>query len=218
MLAGDPVGTGSCDSGYCYTPISADRNKARALELIDRVLNRHDVGALNEFTSNPAVVASGASLLRAFPDLEADVRWIVVDGDMTVVFHDVRGTQQGPWLFVQEPTGRRVETSFVVASGSMTMGRSWISGWGRISSRCSPSSAGASRLLDRSYPEGTSAASLARVLGATARTRSIVQGVRPRTPGLGGTAGREVTGGGRYRRRVSSTPTVVLTVRRRPGR
>lgn len=43
------------------------------------------------------------------------MRWIVAEGDMTVVFHDVRGTQQGPWLFVQEPTGRRVETSFMLA-------------------------------------------------------------------------------------------------------
>jgi len=78
-------------------------------------MNGHDVEALNEFTSNSAVVASGTGLLRAFPDLEADVRWIVADGDMAVVFHDVRGTQQGPWLFVQEPTGRRVTTSFVLA-------------------------------------------------------------------------------------------------------
>jgi predicted ester cyclase len=85
------------------------------LELIERVMNGHDLGALDEFTANPAVVASGAGLLRAFPDLETDVRWIVADGDMTVVFHDIRGTQQGPWLFVQEPTGRRVETSFVLA-------------------------------------------------------------------------------------------------------
>jgi predicted ester cyclase len=95
--------------------MSAERNKAQMLELIERVMNGHDPGALNEFTSNPAVVASGTGLLRAFPDLETDVRWIVADGDMTVVFHDVRGTQQGPWLFVQEPTGRRVETSFLLA-------------------------------------------------------------------------------------------------------
>ncbi len=93
----------------------ADRNKARALELIERVSNGHDLGALDEFTSNPAVVASVTGLLRAFPDLEADVRWIVADRDMTVLFYDVRGTQQGPWLFVQEPTGRRVETSFLLA-------------------------------------------------------------------------------------------------------
>ncbi len=93
----------------------ADRNKAQTLELIERVLNGHDLEALDEFTSNPAVVTSATGLLRAFPDLEAEVRWIVADGDITVVFHDVRGTQQGPWLFVQEPTGRRVETSFMLA-------------------------------------------------------------------------------------------------------
>jgi predicted ester cyclase len=95
--------------------MSADRNKARTLELIERMMNGHDLDAVHEFTSNPAVVASGQGLLRAFPDLEVNVRWIVADGDMTVVFHDVRGTQQGPWLFVQEPTGRRVETSFMLA-------------------------------------------------------------------------------------------------------
>jgi predicted ester cyclase len=95
--------------------MSPDRNKARALDLIERVLNGHDLGALEEFTSNPAVVASATGLLRAFPDLEVEVRWIVADGDMTVAFHDVRGTQQGPWLFIQEPTGRRVETSFMIA-------------------------------------------------------------------------------------------------------
>jgi predicted ester cyclase len=95
--------------------MSAERNKARALDLIKRVMNEHDVGALNEFTSNPAVVASGTGLLRAFPDLESEVRWIVADGDMTVAFHEIRGTQHGPWLFVQEPTGRRVETSFLLA-------------------------------------------------------------------------------------------------------
>lgn len=95
--------------------MSTDRNKARALELIGRAMNGHDVEAVNEFTSNPAVVASAAGLLRAFPDLEVDVRWIVADEDLVVLFQDVRGTQQGPWLFVQEPTGRRVETSFVLA-------------------------------------------------------------------------------------------------------
>src|SRR5215204_5651495 len=71
--------------------------------------------ALAEFTSNPAVLASGRNLLRAFPDLRADLRWIVADGDMVVVFHDVRGTQQGPWLLVTEPTERHVETSFMLA-------------------------------------------------------------------------------------------------------
>jgi len=107
----------------------ADKNKARTLELIERVLNGHDLEALDEFTSNPAVVASATGLLRAFPDLEAEVRWIVADGDITVVFHDVHGTQQGPCSH----------------SASTTMVRSWINGSGRTSWRCSLSSAGASR-------------------------------------------------------------------------
>ncbi len=95
--------------------MSAEQNKARALELFNRVLNGHDLAALDEFTSNPAVVGSATGLIRAFPDLEADVGWIVAEGDMTVAFLHVRGTHQGPWLFVQEPTGRRVETSFMLA-------------------------------------------------------------------------------------------------------
>jgi C-1 hydroxylase len=95
--------------------MSTELNKARTLELFERVMKAHDLEALDEFTSNPAVVESATGLLRAFPDLEAEVRWIVAEGDMTVAFLHVRGTHQGPWLFVQEPTGRRVETSFMLA-------------------------------------------------------------------------------------------------------
>ena len=34
---------------------------------------------------------------------------------MTVTFFSLRGTQHGPWLFVREPTGQRVETSLMLA-------------------------------------------------------------------------------------------------------
>jgi predicted ester cyclase len=95
--------------------MSTERNKARALELVDRVLNGHDAAALGDFTSNPAVLGSGTALVRAFPDLRADARWIVAEDDLVVAFLDVQGTQQGPWLFVQAPTDRRVETSFMLA-------------------------------------------------------------------------------------------------------
>ena len=95
--------------------MAAERNKARVLELIDRVTNGHDLTALEEFTSNPAVVGFARGLLQAFPDLRADVRWIVAEDDMVVVFHDVRGTQAGPWLFVREQSGRPVQTSFMLA-------------------------------------------------------------------------------------------------------
>jgi len=95
--------------------MDSDRNKARTLELIERVLNGHNIDALSEFTSNPAVLGSASGLLSAFPDLVADVRWILAEGDMVVTFHGLQGTQQGPWLFVREPTGRPVETSFMLA-------------------------------------------------------------------------------------------------------
>jgi hypothetical protein len=34
---------------------------------------------------------------------------------MAVVFLDVNGTQQGPWLLVEGPTGNPVHTSFILA-------------------------------------------------------------------------------------------------------
>ena len=95
--------------------VSAESNKSRVLDLIKRVMNDHELEALPEFTSNPAVIGSARGLLDAFPDLEAHVQWIVAEGDMVVAFHSVRGTQQGPWLFVREPTGQVVETSFTLA-------------------------------------------------------------------------------------------------------
>jgi predicted ester cyclase len=85
------------------------------LDLIERVTNGHDLEALEEFTSDPAVLAFGRGLLRAFPDLRAEVKWVVAEGHMVVVFHHVRGTQQGPWLFVEHPTERHVETSSMLA-------------------------------------------------------------------------------------------------------
>ena len=39
-------------------------------------------------STGPAVVASGTGLVRAFPDLEADVRWVVAEDDMVVAKRD----------------------------------------------------------------------------------------------------------------------------------
>jgi hypothetical protein len=32
-----------------------------------------------------------------------------------VLFFEMRGTQHGPWLFVEQPTGNQVETSLLLA-------------------------------------------------------------------------------------------------------
>ena len=95
--------------------MSTERNKARALELVDRVLNGHDPAALTEFTSNPAVIGSATGLLTAFPDLAVNVEWIVAEGDMVVFFHSMTGTHQAPWLFVQRPTDQTVRTALLLA-------------------------------------------------------------------------------------------------------
>ena len=95
--------------------MTASANKARTLDLLERVLNGHDTQVLSEFTANPSVIGSAVALLEAFPDLVAEVRWIVAEGDMVVMCHDIRGTQQGPWLFVREPTGNQVETTLILA-------------------------------------------------------------------------------------------------------
>jgi hypothetical protein len=98
-----------------FRPVSAERNKAGVLDLVERVMSGHDVDALAEFTSNPAVLGAGRGVVQAFPDLQAQVQWIVAYGDMVVVFYSMRGTQRGPWLFVEEPTGSVVETAFLLA-------------------------------------------------------------------------------------------------------
>ena len=113
--AGPVGGLDSWSATGQYALVSAEQNKSRVLDLIERVMNGHDTDALAEFTSNPAVLGSGRGVAQAFPDLAADVQWIIAEGDMVVVFYKIRGTQRGPWLFVQEPTGSVVETAFLLA-------------------------------------------------------------------------------------------------------
>jgi predicted ester cyclase len=95
--------------------VTSEQNKARALELVERVMNGHDLDALKDFTSNPAVRASAAGLVTAFPDLQATVKWSVAEADMVAFFFEIEGTHRGPWLFVREPTGHDVATAFVLA-------------------------------------------------------------------------------------------------------
>ena len=45
------------------------------LELVDRVLNGHDLEAMKTLTSNPGVIGSASGLLGAFSDLEVTVKW-----------------------------------------------------------------------------------------------------------------------------------------------
>ena len=95
--------------------MTAQRNKARMLELIERVMNGHDLDALPEFTSNVRVTGSVSGLMRAFPDLVTEVTWIVAEGDMVTAYLEVSGTHLGPWIWVQEPTRRPIATGLLLA-------------------------------------------------------------------------------------------------------
>ena len=94
---------------------TGERNTARMLELVDRVLNGHDVDALAEYSANPAVVGAARGLVGAFPDLAVDVAWIVAERDLVVAYLEVHGTHLGPWIWVQEPTGRPMSTGMTLA-------------------------------------------------------------------------------------------------------
>ena len=95
--------------------MSAERNKARMLELIDRVMNGHDLTAMSEYTSDPRIAGSAAGLVNAFPDLVAQVRWIVAEADTVAAYMEVSGTHLGPWIWVQEPTGRAMATGLLLS-------------------------------------------------------------------------------------------------------
>jgi predicted ester cyclase len=91
------------------------RNKARMLELIERVNNGHDLAALPEFTANPSVIGSASGLVNAFPDLAVDVDWIIAEADTVTAYLTLRGTHLGPWIWVQEPTGLPMASGLILA-------------------------------------------------------------------------------------------------------
>ncbi len=95
--------------------VSSNRNKARVLEMVDRVVNGHEVSALSEFASNPSVIGSGTTLVNAFPDLAATVRWIVAEDDIVSMYLELEGTHRGPWIWVQEPSGNQVPVGIMLA-------------------------------------------------------------------------------------------------------
>jgi predicted ester cyclase len=85
------------------------------LELIERVMNGHDLAALEEFTANPSIARSASGLVNAFPDLVVDVAWIVAEAETVTSYMTVRGTHLGPWIWVQEPTGLPMSTGLLLA-------------------------------------------------------------------------------------------------------
>ena len=95
--------------------MTRDDHRNRVLDLFDHVINSHNPDAINRFTASPGIEATVRSLLAAFPDLHFEVQWNVAEGDRVVVFVEMTGTHDGPWLMVQEPTHRPMVASLVLA-------------------------------------------------------------------------------------------------------
>ena len=122
--------------------MSPEQNKARALELVERVMNGHDLAALEEFTSNPAVLGSGRGLLGAFPDLRAQV-----SGSSPRVTWSSSSTtsgerNRGRGCSSSNPRSARSTRRSCWRSGSTTKARSSTSGSDPTSSRCRPARLG----------------------------------------------------------------------------
>ena len=83
--------------------------------MIEGVVNAHDADGIDRFTTNPAIAGAVRGLLGAFPDLHFDVVWSVAEGDRVVVFADMTGTHEGPFLMVHEATHRPLRASLTLA-------------------------------------------------------------------------------------------------------
>ncbi len=95
--------------------MTVDELRNRVLDLFDHVINSHNPDAISRFTSAPQIEGTVRSLLEAFPDLHFEVEWAVAEDRRVVVFVEMTGTQDGPWLMVQEPTHRSMTASLMLA-------------------------------------------------------------------------------------------------------
>ena len=73
---------------------------------VEEVLNRHDLGALDELVADETVKQRVRLFLEAFPDLEVTPNLVVADDELVAVHLIGHGTHEGTFQGVP-PTGRR---------------------------------------------------------------------------------------------------------------
>jgi predicted ester cyclase len=73
---------------------------------VKEVLNRHDLGALDELVADETLKQRVRLFLEAFPDLAVEPNLVVADGELVAVNLIGHGTHQGIFQGVP-PTGRR---------------------------------------------------------------------------------------------------------------
>jgi predicted ester cyclase len=73
---------------------------------VEEVLNRHDLGALDELVADETLKQRVRLFLEAFPDLAVTTNLVVAEGELVAVNLVGRGTHEGTFQGVP-PTGRR---------------------------------------------------------------------------------------------------------------
>ncbi len=94
------------------TPI--ERHKARVADLIERCLNAHDPAVVHEFTSNPRVVEFQTAVLRSFPDLRIELKWVHPPAD---------GEHQDGAAAVASSPSRRATIRYPLVMGQWNLSR-----------------------------------------------------------------------------------------------
>ncbi len=117
--------------------MSAEENKSIVRRFVDEVQNRHDIGALDKLFSPDFVDHSGISALpnldgakefftmffTAFPDIQATIHDLCVDGDKVWARKTFHGTHRGEFMGIP-PTNKPVEINVIdihrVVDGKIT--------------------------------------------------------------------------------------------------
>ena len=96
--------------------MTPNQNRERLIALFDEVINAHDESAIARFTTSPQIGDTLRNVLGAFPDLRHDVLWTIAEDDRVVAFITMSGTHEGPWLMIEQPTHRRLESTIMLAA------------------------------------------------------------------------------------------------------
>jgi predicted ester cyclase len=92
--------------GTFFDEVINAHNADRAPELLSDMVVDHNKIVLTE-PEGPGAAEEGLRMLfTAFPDLYADVRQVVDDGDCVAVRFELSGTNTGDYRYLPAPTGR----------------------------------------------------------------------------------------------------------------
>ncbi len=108
---GDELSTMQMMGAYSYN--EQDQNKVVVRNLVERVYNQRDLGAIDDLVDDEAQSrvfkqALGMStILTAFPDFRVNIESMIAEGNLVTLLATVTGTHQGT-LGELRPTGRQV--------------------------------------------------------------------------------------------------------------